>query len=112
MRELAIIVPVNDNDGRPLDALNHAVGVRLLHQFGGFTRVSATGGWLNSRGKPVVEPMVVYTVASSNEEGESRLWTIAEWIADEAGQDAVYIRLLDGTVRLVTGSAVRRRRWA
>ncbi len=106
MREMRLIVPKDDNDGRSLDDLHRTVHERLAQAFNGFTEMSATGVWVcPASGEVVREPVVSYTIAVHDRQGEAQVLLLAEWIAIEAGQDAIYLRLRDGTVKFVTPPA-------
>lgn len=103
MRELKLLVPVNDNAGGPLTDLHRMIRRRLVQTFKGYTETLVKGVWENPlTGEIVEEWMFSFTIAAQGSQSETQLVLIGEWIAVEAEQDAVYIRLLDGTVKFIT----------
>ena len=105
MCELRLIVPKNDNGGRPLNQLHRKICDRLVRTFNGFTKTSSTGSSVRENGEIVEESVFDYTIAAQGSEAEAQLYQLAAWIAFVAEQDAVYVRLLDGTVVFVTAPA-------
>jgi hypothetical protein len=98
MREAKLILPVYDNRGISLVNVHEALHAKLAHHFKGYTATTADGGW-----KGGSEPVIVYTIAMRNtSRNNERLYDIAEWLVEQAQQDAIYVKHPDGTVQLVT----------
>ncbi len=103
MREIRLIVPVNDNVGRALDDLHQALCERLVSAYGGVTAKPATGRFLHpTTGAVMKEPVVDYTIAVADRRADIYLRLLAGWAAFAAEQNSIYLRLFDGTVEFVT----------
>lgn len=91
MARYALHVPERLNDGSliPSDyfvALEH----ELIALARGFTRTSATGGW-RGVGDMHRDPVALYFIDTSDQRAGARLLDIAQRIARELAQEAVYV---------------------
>lgn len=77
--------------------------LRLLHRFGGFTKVASEGAWIDpATGKIYREPGWIYDVAIEDDaEAWASLRDAAEIYCYEAEQLCVYLRLPNGQVEFV-----------
>ena len=82
-------------------------GPEIADIAGGFTATLATGGWKDSSGSLLVEPVTVFdcndeTVSHWGPEAIKDDWrSLAKRIADELSQDCVYLSF-DGRVEYIT----------
>lgn len=104
MRECKIVLPLFDNDGRPLEKTNEALLTRLVDTFGGCTRVLATGSWVGPNEVRQDEDVYVYTFAANavhNDEAvDKTIKHIATLFGIGARQKAVYWTGHDGEVHI------------
>lgn len=103
--EARIIIPVFDNDGVLCNGVAANLRSRLIDQFGGYTETEAFGGyWEGIRLQS--ERVRVFDIAcDGGVETYSTLIALASWLAREARQDCIYLRMTSGIVYLVDGSA-------
>ena len=103
LSEARIILPWTVRGKAQMDI--HAETARMLiNRFGGYTKYTATGGWKdNIDGAYVVEPVVVYDVATdaSSVEDYEDLWKIASRLGALMEQREIYLRDVNGTVHMV-----------
>lgn len=87
-----LTVPVYDNNGASLLTLHDEVRARLAGAFGAYTEHRAYGAWPSEH--PGHEPNRVYTV-DVQERGDAivstALYGLAQYVARDARQDAVYL---------------------
>lgn len=93
MREGKIILPNNDNGGKPLNAIQRGLTHELCKRFGGCTEIDGFGSWINGDGELIAEPVTVYTVAGEDNE---QLRDIAQAYGRTAAQQAIYWTDFDG----------------
>lgn len=107
MRLAKIYLPTRDNDGHSLRGAHTALQLQLMKLFGGYTEITARGGWRSPGGDIYREPVTIYEVAtrSNDHTVEADLRRIAEGLRIEARQEQVMIVLADGEVMMVTGEA-------
>lgn len=101
---VAIIhVPVNRNDSsKQSPSLVAYVQITLARQWGGWHMASVIGGWVNSEGKTIVEPMLEFRVAmEDSDENRGVFRDIASVVAFAGQQELVYIVHARGDVELV-----------
>lgn len=107
MKEARIILPLegNSTDGNrpPAGAAVHRlVRTRLAKRFGGYTRTTGFGGWVDSEGQIVEENVAIYDVAiNQTAEDNADLRAIAVAAACNLLQDAVYFRPTSGLVEII-----------
>lgn len=101
MREARIILPeTHHSDGHSLAPIHAWLKRSLAADFGGYTATPSFGGWVAPDGTLYEEKGTAYDVAADDDRaGELR--TIAQFIAGQAEQLAVYLRLPDGHVEFV-----------
>lgn len=102
MREARIILPLADNDGRPVEAAHDYLKARVCRLFGGFTANPVMGGWMDNDGRLYEDRSIAYDVAMADTaENAKSVATIARIAGDMAKQLAVYTRLPDGSVDII-----------
>ena len=94
LREFRIVLPKNARGHKWLRET-------LATRFGGYTETEGRGGWVNPRGELVQEQVRVYDVAAPAETPAEALLTIARELLRRTGEEAIYLRDLDGEVHLV-----------
>lgn len=100
--EFVIHLMVSDNNHHDLTNLNNKTLVSIAKAFGGFTVTEGRGGWVNEEGKLFDEAILRVTIAADNTpENSGKLKQIALNYKQEANQEAVYIRAMDGAVLFV-----------
>lgn len=102
MREAMIILPQHDNARHSLQHVRHYAEKALAAAFGGFTVTNGKGGWINSRGELLSEPVWQFTVACEpTPQDDAKLTSIARYMGTEGKQDAVYVRYASGDVQIL-----------
>lgn len=102
MREAKIIIPRHDNNDMPLPALLEMVVHRAVDQWGGATVNRVTGYWKNEERELFIDDNHLVTIAMDmTEADEYHLRQLAEFVADEATQECVYICHASGQVEFV-----------
>lgn len=105
LKEYRLIVPTDAPVAEPVQhAVMENIERRACEAFGGFTRADAHGGWVDSNGRVVTEPVAVYTFAidcTRLMNGEHRL-DGAELIAFESMVQLVRVALKQAEVYRVT----------
>lgn len=64
MKEAIIHLPKNDNDGESLEYSRRMIEVKLLQEFGGYTKAKANGAWLSPTGNIYDEEVFCYRIAA------------------------------------------------
>lgn len=101
-REARIILPVFDNEGVDLGAVHSDLKRHVCEAFGGFTATPSMGGWLSPTGKLHEEPGIAYDIACEDTAtSRTVLRQIAFYLALEARQECIYLRLPSGRVEFV-----------
>ncbi len=102
-REARIIVPRNDNDGRPLGAVIAAFESMCCRQFGGFTRAESFGVWFdNSAQRVIAESVFAYDIACDlSSDTAVKLRHLAVNLLRDARQSAIYLRYPNGVIEIV-----------
>lgn len=103
MRVATINVPKLTNAGVPIPAVLDTTIDAILTKFGGATVADGFGCWRNPEGKVYREPMNIVTVAYDEDDNanDAALTKIAEAVAVDADQEAVYVVYANGTVAFV-----------
>ena len=107
MKEARIILPLEGNsaDGTrsPAGATVHKLlRTRLAKRFGGYTRTTGFGGWVDGEGQIVEEDVAIYDVAiNPTAKDNADLRDIAVAAACNLLQDAVYFRQTSGLVEII-----------
>ena len=97
MNESRIILPVNDNLGRPLTRAHATLRDAIIDAFGGVTVTRGNGCWRGHDGTLYDEPVVIYDVAHADRPAaRGALRSIALAACIDADQECVYLRLPDG----------------
>ena len=101
MREYSFILPLNDNHGKSLAQLHLDAKRDLCMQFGGYSAVAQSGGWINDDGEFMLDESVRYTVAIDDIHGFDvcKFEEIATFYAMKARQLALYV-VHDGEVTI------------
>jgi len=94
-----LVLPIQDNEGRAVDAAHATVREWLLDLFGGFTEHASTGVWRNARGEIQREPGVFYTF--SGDAIPDAFERVVRYVGAQARQDAVYWSW-DGVAHITT----------
>jgi hypothetical protein len=103
MTRYTLHVPEQFNDGREIPGyLLDEIELDLAERFGGYTRTSATGGWRADDGTIHIEPMQLYIVDSAAPGTAGRLSVLAERLARDLKQDAIYLTEQEIQTYLVT----------
>jgi hypothetical protein len=96
-----LIVPKHDNEGRPLGALQDSIAADMVAAFGGVTARDATGYWSDD-GRTIKEPVTELVAACEVGPACNRtMRRIADQVAREGRQAAVYLRYADGDVEII-----------
>ena len=91
MNRYTLHVPLVLNDGAPTPrAALRGIEDRLVDRFGGFTATTGTGGWKGAD-RAYVEPVQLYHVDTDRYGVWDELRELAQTIATQLGQEAVYI---------------------
>jgi len=102
MREARIILPLADNDGKPVDTAHEYLKGRLCRLFGGFTATPVMGGWMDDSGRLYEDRSIAYDVAMEDTyENARKVGSIAEIAGQMAKQLAMYVRLPNGNVQIL-----------
>lgn len=102
MREARIICPERDNSGSDLEVVRLSLARKLCDTFGGCTVSDGQGSWISASGALYREPVKLFDVACEpTKEARIALRRIAQTLKHDARQEAVYLRLPDGTVEFV-----------
>ena len=106
LSEARIILPVNDNNGNPLDYAHQKLMITLCDIFGGATKMASEGIWRDPKtGRVYQEPGFAYDVAMvPSAENRNTLTKIAQSMTTLADQECVYIRHADGDVAFIEPS--------
>jgi hypothetical protein len=100
--EAKIILPVLDNDGKPIAAARNAAIAAMVAAFGGLTSWDGRGHWANPQGKLFAERVTIHATAMENSPANvARLREIASAFARDAGQEAVYIVTPEGGAEFI-----------
>ena len=92
MTRYTLHVPLYDNDFRPFPAQTIAeIEQRLLGIFGGFTKAPGMVGAYRGENRDYHEPIDLYHVDSADPAAAGILTRMAQKIAAELGQEAVYL---------------------
>lgn len=92
MTRYTLHVPEQFNDGREIPGfMLDEIELDLVDMFGGYTRMSATGGWRADNGSTPIEPMQVYVVDSADPATLERLQRYAAHLTKQFEQDAIYL---------------------
>lgn len=96
-------VPKNDNSGQPIPHVLTAAVAAVVAAFGGATITEGHGSWNAPDGRLVSEPVHVITVAyTDGTDSEAKLTAIAERVAIDAQQEAVFLARYNASVDFVT----------
>lgn len=102
LREARIIMPLA-GDRLHCKKVHDTLQRQLCEAFGGFTKFTGSGGWVDSRGNLLSDANIIYDVAIDSER-DSPSDLIARF-AIEAGralaQDSVYVRYPNGAVDII-----------
>lgn len=95
MTQVTIIVP-QAVESRVLDT----VKTRAAKEFGGFTTTESHGGWIDSDGALIEEPVTEVKVA-----GADKIWakSTASWVAKKTDEEVVFWRTSNGENGLESG---------
>ena len=105
--ESKIILPFNDNHGKPLYAQRQETEDQLFAAFGGFTKSAGQAAWRDdTTGKVYREPVLVYTIAAEWDQAKAEtLRKIAGHFCLSAEQECVYV-CIAGQVAFIEPEAV------
>lgn len=99
MRLASIILPVLDNDGKPLSETHAYLERELLSRFGGFTTSTVNGAWLGDDGTEYRDWSRKYEVAMYDTFGNRlMLEELAYALVIRARQEAIMVVMPDGTI--------------
>lgn len=102
MKESVLKIPTHDNDGNALDSILESVLHDVCSQFGGFSLRQVIGGWINEQGKLYRETVNDVVIAMvDNADNDRKLLELAARVKIEAMQEAVYVKLASGTVKII-----------
>jgi len=105
MFEARVILPNQDNHGNDISHVHNRLGFMLADKFGGFTRQATCGGYVNGDGELQVEHGLAYDVAMpADKPNLDYIRAVAEWAANAADQECVYLRTPTGHVEFVQPS--------
>ena len=108
MTRFTLHVPLNLNDGSatPAEHIAH-VEDTILATAGGYTATDAVGAWRDELGRVYRDSIRLYTVDTSDPETVSAALTVlAEYLALELEQEAIYATWQPLAAALVTAPAV------
>lgn len=106
MKIASLILPNADNAGTPLHDVHACLRADLQDNFGGFTALPSSGGWLDARGVVVAETGTLYFIAMLDDaENERKLRSIARHVCKLASQDCVMIATAAGVVEFIDARA-------
>lgn len=88
-----------------LGKLANRLRFRLVGAFGGYTESFAWGGYKADAGITEENVRVFDVACDASPQTYSDLIGLASWLAREARQDCIYLRLPTGIVYLIDGSA-------
>ncbi len=89
--KVELIIPNNDNDGAPNEALIERSIADVCKAFGGATVYDARGCWVNDDGKLYDEPVTVIASAATDRKMASGfLASAAKALLDATDQEAVF----------------------
>ena len=105
-REVSIKVPQLHNDGTEIPSeVVKKLETLMLSWFGGFTRRSVQGAWVNDMGKRFDDYLWEYDLACGQYNGDKHVddWlrALAHIVKVDCAQESVYVRLWDGSVQFV-----------
>lgn len=103
-REARLIVPDQDDIHANARVIRETRSA-LIREFGGFTSFRVAGGWADVTGREYFEGGTAFDIAVSLDNTgvtESTLKALARKIANDAHQQAVYLRLPSGAVEFIT----------
>jgi len=90
MREAKIILPLNDNQGEPMETAHSRLQKTLCTEFGGFTAQNATGGYVNQAGETQIEDVTIYFIAIQFKDWP-KMQNIARDLIDTTDQESIYL---------------------
>lgn len=103
MREARIILPLRDNAGHGVPLAHDELQMHLCEQFGGYTAQNVRGAWLSPHNAVMQDASVAYDVACEpTPANDAALATLAVAAGRAAHQQAVYLRLPSGEVRVIS----------
>jgi hypothetical protein len=103
LREVRMIVPYT----APLNA-DRWLKDRLLDHFGGYTCFHVVGGWRSPEGADHSEGGVAYDVAVPDRpESDWLLLEVVNGLFERSEEQAVYVRMRDGTICVVDRPSVQ-----
>lgn len=105
--ESKIILPFNDNEGKPLYAERQETEDRLMSAFGGFTKTAGQGAWQDPKTLKVYrEPVLIYSIAAEWSQPQAEtLRQIARRFCLNARQECVFVSIA-GQVEFIEPEAV------
>lgn len=110
--KIELYFPMLDNNGASLEEVHKEFQHTLCQDFGGYTKISGRGGWINSNGKVYEEPVFVYTVYRQSgpwdRNTEDAVRAYCYWFGAQAKQEAVMFAI-NGIAHVLTmeGEGVR-----
>jgi hypothetical protein len=102
MREIRIILPLVDNDGRDL---SHDIEIALkliCATFGGYTACDARGGYIMADGALKQEPVLIVDVATDVDYAAAWFRGFFKTWLSFTKQESFYLRDTEGHVSLIT----------
>ena len=103
MTRYTLHVPEQYNDGREIPGhIFDQVELEILQAAGGFTRTAGTGGWRGDDGNVYVEPVQLYHIDSADPTTAAVLLLLAEDLARQLDQEAIYLTRQEITTHFVT----------
>lgn len=93
MKTSTIILPVLDNNLKPLHKLHDWLEIEICKTFGGCTVTEGTGLWINPNGKLYKEKVKQYDIGMADlNDGMAKLRLIARELAEKAKQECIFVR--------------------
>jgi len=87
MIQTSFIVPLRDNEGRPLRRSVHTqLRTRLVDAFGGFTSSPCEGEWRDASGQVYRDASLRYEIALASWEQVPDLLEVLRWLSEAARQ--------------------------
>jgi hypothetical protein len=103
MIKTMFLVPVADNEGRPIDRDVWAELRKRCLAFGGFTRTEGLSGqWVSESGKVFADNMVRFEIALQSWSQLSAWMDMVRWARVAFRQEALYIEVL-GVPEIIGG---------
>lgn len=102
MNKVEIIIPQNNNQGGSLESVIDGVKTNFCNVFGGYTAISAEGGWVSNDGHLFKEPVtVIFSAATKDKDSDAKiLVAIAQDVLAITDQLAVFISI-DGQAQII-----------